>query len=136
MEYCKAHQILPYCLPPHSTHLLQPLDVGLLGPLQHYYCSAIDKAIRQGIHGIYKCNFLPLYLESRQQTYHKDNTQTPFRSCVIIPLNCRIILHKLQQRAKSPYGTNVSEILGEPATPQNSGDITLLMRQTNLQIAK
>jgi len=51
MEYCEAHQILPYYLPPHSTHLLQPLDVGLFGPLQYYYSSAVDKVIHRGIHG-------------------------------------------------------------------------------------
>jgi len=137
MEYCVAHQILPYCLPPHSTHPLQPLDVGLFGPLQHYYSSAVDKAIRHGIHGIYKGNFLPLYLEARQQTYYKDNIQGAFKSCgMILPLNARIILNKLPQQVKSPHGPNVSDILGEPATPKNSGDITRLMRQTKLQIAK
>ena len=28
------HNILLYCLPPHTTHKLQPLDVGVFGPLQ------------------------------------------------------------------------------------------------------
>ena len=34
--------MLVLCLPPHSTHLLQPLDVGLFGPLQHAYPEEID----------------------------------------------------------------------------------------------
>jgi len=136
MEYCEAHQILPYCLPPHSTHLLQPLDVGLFGPLEHYYSSAVDKAIHRGIHGIYKGNFLPLYLEARQQTYYKNNIQGAFNSCGILPLNARIVLNKLPQQVKSPHGPNVLDILGEPATPKNSSNITRLMRQTKLQIAK
>ena len=29
MEYCGANQIALYCLPPHATHILQLLDVGL-----------------------------------------------------------------------------------------------------------
>jgi len=32
-EFCKAHDIVLFCLPPHSTHLLQPLGVGLFAPL-------------------------------------------------------------------------------------------------------
>jgi len=28
LEYCEEHNIVPFCLPPHSTHLLQPLDIG------------------------------------------------------------------------------------------------------------
>jgi hypothetical protein len=35
-EYDLVHNIALFCLPPHSTHMLQPLDVGLFGPLQHY----------------------------------------------------------------------------------------------------
>ena len=37
IEYCLDNSIIVYCLPPHSTHLLQPLDVGLFSPLQKYY---------------------------------------------------------------------------------------------------
>ena len=33
MDYCETNQIALYCLPPHSTHILQPLDVGLFLPL-------------------------------------------------------------------------------------------------------
>ena len=123
MEYCEAHQILPFCLPPHSTHLLQPLDVGMFGPLQHYYSTAVDNAIRRGIHGIHKGNFLPLYLEARQETYNQHNIQIAFSSCGIIPLNTRIILNKLPQQAKPPHSPNVLDILGESGTSKNSGDI-------------
>lgn len=31
MEYCEEHQVVPFCLPLHSTHLIQPLDVVYLG---------------------------------------------------------------------------------------------------------
>jgi hypothetical protein len=29
-----GHQIELYCLPPHTSHRLQPLDIGVFGPLQ------------------------------------------------------------------------------------------------------
>ena len=37
IEFCLTVNIIAYCLPPHSTHLLQPLDVGLFSPLQKAY---------------------------------------------------------------------------------------------------
>jgi len=37
MDYCETNQIALYCLPPHSTHIVQPLEVGLFSPLQHHY---------------------------------------------------------------------------------------------------
>ena len=33
-EYCRDHHIVPLCLPAHSSHLLQPLDVGCFRPLK------------------------------------------------------------------------------------------------------
>jgi hypothetical protein len=34
VEYAEQHNIVPLCFPPHSTHHLQPLDVGLFSPLE------------------------------------------------------------------------------------------------------
>jgi len=35
LHYCWEYKIIPFQLPPHSTHLLQPLDIGLFQPLKH-----------------------------------------------------------------------------------------------------
>ena len=44
LEYCEKKKIIPFCLPPHTTHLLQPLDVVLFQPYKHYHAEAIDAA--------------------------------------------------------------------------------------------
>ncbi|CDW99812.1 hypothetical protein [Sporisorium scitamineum] len=33
-----SHRIIPYLLPPQSTHVMQPLDVSIFGPLTSAYC--------------------------------------------------------------------------------------------------
>jgi hypothetical protein len=43
IEYCEEHNIIPLCLPPHSTHILQPLDVGIFSPLAKAYKSRIQQ---------------------------------------------------------------------------------------------
>jgi hypothetical protein len=35
--FCKDNQIILYCLVPHSSHLTQPLDVGVFGPMKCAY---------------------------------------------------------------------------------------------------
>ena len=35
--FCKENAIICLCMPPHSSHLLQPLDVGVFGPLKRAY---------------------------------------------------------------------------------------------------
>lgn len=41
-ELAKANGVHIITLPPHSSHRMQPLDVGLFGPLQKYYSSTVD----------------------------------------------------------------------------------------------
>jgi len=36
VSLCFTNNVLLLCLPSHSTHLLQPLDVGLFGHYQHF----------------------------------------------------------------------------------------------------
>ena len=31
------------CLPPHSSHKMQPLDKAFMGPLKTFYCQEIEK---------------------------------------------------------------------------------------------
>jgi len=43
-----SNNVLLLCLPSHSTHLLQPLDVGLFGPYQYFYGVPVDNYICSG----------------------------------------------------------------------------------------
>ena len=43
IQYCEDHNIIALCLPPHSTHLLQPLDIGISSPLARLYKQLIQK---------------------------------------------------------------------------------------------
>ena len=36
LDFCDDHHIVPFCLPPHTTHLLQPLDVVCFQPYKHF----------------------------------------------------------------------------------------------------
>ena len=52
-KFCNKNGILLYCLPAHSSHITQPLDVGFYGPLKQawkkavseYSCNNIGKSI-------------------------------------------------------------------------------------------
>jgi len=44
LDYCDQHKIIVFCLPPDSSHLLQPLDVVVFQPYKHYHAEAVEKA--------------------------------------------------------------------------------------------
>ncbi len=37
LELAAKHEVVLFCLPPNTTHLLQPLDKGVFGPLKTYW---------------------------------------------------------------------------------------------------
>jgi len=58
IDYCDENKIIPFCLPPHSTHLLQPLDVVVFQPLKHFHAEAVEQATRTGCSDFNKIEFL------------------------------------------------------------------------------
>src|SRR5579859_1030325 len=45
-------------LPPHSSHLLQPLDVAVFGPLKTAISSRLHRLISTGVHRLLKVEWL------------------------------------------------------------------------------
>jgi hypothetical protein len=46
---CEENNIYTLCMPPHLSHLLQPLDVGCFSPLKRAYSREIEALIRHYI---------------------------------------------------------------------------------------
>ncbi len=62
IKFCSKKNIELFCLPPHTTHILQPLDVGLFGPLQSYYGRSVEEYLHLTGEAVTKRNFLPYVL--------------------------------------------------------------------------
>jgi hypothetical protein len=58
-ELCKENNIYTLRIPPHSSHLLQPLDVGCFSPLKRAYSREIESLICDYINYVTKLEFLP-----------------------------------------------------------------------------
>jgi hypothetical protein len=43
VTYARDNGVVMVCLPPHTTHRLQPLDRTVYGPLKTYYNSECDQ---------------------------------------------------------------------------------------------
>jgi hypothetical protein len=55
---CKDNDIVAIYIPPHSSHLLQPLDVGCFGPLKRAYRGLVEQKMPLGHNHIDKFDFL------------------------------------------------------------------------------
>ncbi|KJZ71566.1 hypothetical protein HIM_09035 [Hirsutella minnesotensis 3608] len=79
IQYCDDHDIIPFGYPPHSTHLVQPLDVVVFQPYKHYHAKALDLVVRDGVTNITKLEFLALIQGVRNQKFTKTTIQAAFR---------------------------------------------------------
>ena len=71
--YCKENKIITLCMPAHSSHILQPLDVGCFGPLKKAYGRQIENKIKAGTTHITKEDFFPAFLAAFEQAITEKN---------------------------------------------------------------
>ena len=97
IDYCDCHNIIVFCLPPHSSHLLQPLDVVVFQPYKHYHAEAVEAATRMGCGDFNKCEFLDQIHSIRQQTFKSTTVRSAFQANSLIPYNPGIVISKLRE---------------------------------------
>ncbi|KJZ69554.1 hypothetical protein HIM_11047 [Hirsutella minnesotensis 3608] len=98
IEYCRRNGIVLFSLPPHLTHLLQPLDVVVFQPLKHYHAKAVDLAVRDGCTDITKVEFLDFIQDVRKKTFRHQTILSAFRKTGIVPFNQEVVLAAMRAR--------------------------------------
>ena len=78
LEWCRNNRILAAVFPPHSTHRLQPLDVGLFGPLATYYSQSLDAHSRlsQGLASVTKRDFFKNFYSAFDNAFTEANIRS------------------------------------------------------------
>ena len=95
LRYCQQNNIVVFCLSLHSTHLLQPPDVGLFSQLQSHYRKTVQDNFLTTNIGINRDLFFPFYKQARALTYTVNNIASAFKKCRIVPFNPRTVLGQL-----------------------------------------
>jgi hypothetical protein len=88
VSFCIRHRIDLILLPPHSSHLLQPLDIGIFSPLKRAISNQISRLIRSGITRIQKVDWLERFIEAREHAITKDNILFGWRVPVYSQKTC------------------------------------------------
>ena len=101
-RFCLDHQIVVLCMPAHSSHLLQPLDVGCFSVLKQSYGCLVEQMMGCGVNHIDKQEFLPLYKQARQAALHRKNIQTGFAVTGLVPYGPERVLAQLHAEYQTP----------------------------------
>ena len=93
--FAQEHKIELFRLPPHSTHLTQPLDVGCFQPYKHHHAEAIDEAVRAGGVEFDKLDFLAMFQYMRDMTFTQSTVTSSFKKTGLVPYDPNMVLHKI-----------------------------------------
>jgi hypothetical protein len=123
VEFCKENNIITLCMPSHSSHLLQPLDVGCFAPLKQAYGRQIEDLIRNHINHVTKLEFLPAFKAAFAAAFTKDNICGGFRGAGLVPYDPEAVVSKLDIKLRTPTPPAPEDAPWESKTPRNAAEL-------------
>lgn len=79
--------IILLCLPPHTTHKLQPLDVGVFGLFLRAWIEQCDDIVELTDHEMPREDFVKEYMAVRNTTFKQTTIQAAWRKSGLWPIN-------------------------------------------------
>ena len=118
-------------MPPHSSHLLQPLDVSCFGPLKKAYGRQIEDLMRQQITHITKEDFIPAFRAAFQASLTESNIQGGFRGAGLVPFDPERVISTLDLKLRTPTLQNSRPGTAQPWTSQTPNNPTQAISQSS-----
>jgi hypothetical protein len=94
-NFCTENRIVTICIPPHTSHILQPLDVGCFGPLKAAYGQLVADLARRSIFHVDTADFLAMYHQARRSIFSESTIKNSFKATGLVPFNPDIVLSQL-----------------------------------------
>jgi hypothetical protein len=115
-QYCKENNIIALRMPPHSSHLLQPLDVGCFSPLKKAYGLLMCNRINH----ITKLEFLPCFVAAFNAAITKSNILGGFRGTGLVQLDPEVVISQLDIQPRTPTPPTIEDGPWQSQTPSNT----------------
>ena len=116
LEFCFENNILLCRLPSHTSHKLQPCDVGVFAPLKTAYRDEVERLYRGGLDTVGKEHFTSLYKPAREKALTKRNIVAGWTATGLFPFNPERVLRHTPQ---PPAELTVSKANGVVSCPQD-----------------
>ena len=120
-EFCNDNNIILLWMPPHSSHLCQPLDVGCFGPLKKAYSRQNELLIKNRIFHVTKEDFLVHFQRAFLASFTPANIQAGFRGAGLHPFDPEAVLGNLEPiLLPTRYSTPSNSGSWHAQTPSNA----------------
>ena len=129
IELCRLNDIEFVCLPPNSTHVLQPLDVAVYGPLKTHWRTILRDLLEKepDAKALNKPKFPALLKKLTEKLDSKTLLPKGFEKCGIFPISCDKPFSRIPdrevsvQQMSSTIDQSLLETLGVRRFSKDSG---------------
>ena len=113
--------IIMFCLPPHTTHVAQPLDVSFFGPLKKNWSKVCQFMSENPGKVVTKFNFSSLFAKAWYLTIRPDLIVSGFRKVGVCPFDSSAIKPYTSTLEASKSTTMKDQL--SPSSPKETADI-------------
>jgi hypothetical protein len=123
LEFCFKNNIILCRLPSHTSHKLQPCDVGPFAPLKTAYRDQVERLNCGGVDKIGKEHFTSLYSPAREKALSKRNILAGWAATGLFPFNPERVFRHTPRPLDVTTVPEVAEVVTstlqdeEPQTP-------------------
>lgn len=115
LDYCIVNKIIPICLPPHTIHRLQPLDVCIFSSYKKHYANILNEQYTSRFRGVGKSNFYMILSQARERAFTLTNIRSGFWHTGLIPIDREIVIRKISAlRQTGPQPQNNPAVQERP----------------------
>ncbi len=137
LEFCFQNNILLCRLPSHTSHKLQPCDVGVFAPLKTAYRGEVERLYQGGLDTVGKEHFTSLYKPARERALINRNIMAGWAATGLFPFNPERVLRHTPKPPMEFTVPNANEAVScpqeqvlqtpiTPVTPVTIGALTSL----------
>ena len=143
MQFCFANNIILCRLPSHTSHKLQPCDVGPFGPLKTAYREEVERLYRGGSNMIGKQHFTLLYDRARRKAMTSRNILSGWSKTGLHPFNPGRVLKGIQKPPVVESSSSTIKSRSDPLclssytleTPKTSDNLAAMRRHIEISLA-
>ena len=118
MQFAHQHRIQLVYLPAHSSHITQPLNLGVFGPLKKRYKNFIIRnAHFDNAAAVKKHKFNTFYAKARNEVLSESLIQSAWRTAGLLPWNPNKVVNSSQILDLKPKPEDITSL--RPQTPPN-----------------
>src|SRR5277367_489024 len=116
LTHTMEHKILAFALIPHTSHICQPLDSSIFGPLKRVLSGELNRSFQLGITRVQKWEWLAAYYLAHQNVFNYNNITRGFSSTGIYPFDPDKVFNRLPKpRAPTPPAES-DRVFSTPST--------------------